>query len=180
MFCAPGSILGGTEGVGTCFHILRSQTHFWRYLGRRGAFSCFAIPNSCWVVSKASSLIFMFCAPGLILGYTEGVGSRFHVLLSRIRFGRKRGCHVPFSCCPLLGSFWAVPRASGLVFMFCTPELILGGIEGVGSRFYVLCSRNSFRRNRVDRVPWLVLRSLTHFGQYRGRWVPFSCFVLLK
>jgi hypothetical protein len=31
MFCAPGHVFGGTEGVESLFHVLRSRTHFWRY-----------------------------------------------------------------------------------------------------------------------------------------------------
>jgi hypothetical protein len=46
----------------------------------------------------------------------------------------------------------AVPRASGPVFIFCAPELIFDGTEGVRSRFYVLRFRTCFRRCRVRRV----------------------------
>jgi hypothetical protein len=60
-------------------------------------------------------------------------------------------------CAP--NSFRAVPRASGPVFMFCAPELILGCIERAGSRFHVLCNE-------------------THFGWYRGCRVPFSFLAL--
>jgi hypothetical protein len=52
-----------------------------------------------------------------------------------------------------------VPRASGPVLMFCAPALVFGGTEGVGYRFHVLRARN-------------------HFQLYRGRRVPFSCFVI--
>jgi hypothetical protein len=45
MFYAPGLIFGGTEGVGTHFHILRARTNFRRYRGRRVPFSCFALPD---------------------------------------------------------------------------------------------------------------------------------------
>jgi hypothetical protein len=41
LFCALGHFFGGTEGVGSRFHVLRSQTHFRRYRGRRVQFSCF-------------------------------------------------------------------------------------------------------------------------------------------
>jgi ABC-type sulfate transport system permease subunit len=44
------------------------------------------------------------------------------------------------------GPFSAVLRASGLVLMFCAPELVFGGTEGVVSRFHVLRSRTHFRR----------------------------------
>jgi hypothetical protein len=99
----------------------------------------------------------MFCAPRLVFGYTEGVGSRLHVLRSRARFRRYRWRRVPFSCFVSPDSFSAVPRASGLVFMFFVPGFVFGGTEGVGHRFHVLCS-------------------VTHFRQCRGRRVPFSCF----
>jgi hypothetical protein len=86
-----------------------------------------------------------------------GVGSLFHVLRSRTHFRRYRVRRVPFSCFALPYSFSAVSRASRPVFMFCVPGLVFGAIEGVGTRF-------------------LFLRSRTHFRQYRGRRVPFSCF----
>jgi hypothetical protein len=38
MFCAPVLILDGTGGVGFSFHVLRSQTRFGRYRGRRVQF----------------------------------------------------------------------------------------------------------------------------------------------
>jgi hypothetical protein len=60
MLSDPGHVFGGTDGVGSRFHVLCGQTSFRRYRGR---------PVS----------ILMFCAPGLIFGGTEGVGSRFHV-----------------------------------------------------------------------------------------------------
>jgi hypothetical protein len=80
----------------------------------------------------------MFCAPGLLFGGTEGVGSRFNVLHDLIRFRRYRGRRVPFSCFALPNSFSEVSSASGPVFMFCTPALIFGGIDGIGSRFHIL------------------------------------------
>jgi hypothetical protein len=109
----------------------------------------------------------MFCAPGAVFGSTEAsgpvfyvlcsifvrterVGSRFHVLRSRIHFRRYRGRRVPFS---------AVPTASGPVFLICAPGPVYIGIERVGSRFNVL-------------------RSQTHFQRYQQRRVPFSCFAL--
>jgi hypothetical protein len=35
MYCVPGHIFGGTEGVGSRFYVSRSQTRFRRYQGRR-------------------------------------------------------------------------------------------------------------------------------------------------
>jgi hypothetical protein len=201
MFCAPGLVFGGTDGVGFRFHVLRARTCFLRYRGRRVPFSFFARPHSCSTVPRASGPIFiflrsqtrfrpyrgrrvpftclalpdtfsaitresavprsrvpfsLFCAPGLVFGRTEDVGSRFQVLRSQTRFRRYRGRRVPFSCFARPDSFLAVPRASGPVYMFCAPGIVFGVRDVVGSRFHVLCSR-------------------TRFGRYEGRQVPFSC-----
>jgi hypothetical protein len=51
--------------------------------------------------------------------------------------------------------FLAMRRASALVLMFCAPGLFFGGVDGDGSRFYVLCSRTCFRRNRGCHVRFL-------------------------
>jgi hypothetical protein len=139
VLCAPRLVFGGTEGVGSHFHILCGRTRFRRYRG-------------------ASGLIFMFCPSELIFGGTEGVGSRFHVLRAQTHFRRYRGLRVPFSCFARTDTFSAVPRASHPVFMFSVPGLIFGGTVGVGSRFLVLRARTGFRL----------------FPEHR---VPFSCFV---
>jgi hypothetical protein len=168
MFCTPGLVLGGTEDAGSHFHILRSQTRFGRYRGLRIQFSCFALPDpfsvvprasgpvSCfalldsfWAVPWASDQVFMFCAPKLVLGGTMGVGSRFHILRSRTRFGRYRGLRIqfscfalpdpfsvvprasgPVSCFALLDSFWAVPWVPDPVFMFCASSLFFRRYQG--------------------------------------------------
>jgi hypothetical protein len=111
MFCDPGFIFDGTEGVGSRFHVLRSKTHFRRYRGRRFPFSYFALPVSFSVEPWASRPVFMFCAPRLVFGGTEGVGTRFHVF------------RAP-------NSFSAVPRALGPVFMVCAPELVFRRYRG--------------------------------------------------
>jgi hypothetical protein len=98
MFCAPGLVFGDSEGVGSHFQVLRNRTHFWRYRGRRLPFSCFALPDSFSAQPRASAPVFMFCAPGLAFGGTEGVSS--------------------YTCFAHLNSFSAVPTASGPVFMF--------------------------------------------------------------
>jgi hypothetical protein len=144
MFCTPGLVFGGTEDVGFLFHILRTRTHFWRYRGRPIPFSCFARLQSFSAIPRASDPGFMLCAPGLVFSSTEGVGSHFHVLPSRTRFWRYLGRRVTFSCFALPDSFLAVQRASGPVFMFCSPGLIFDVIEGVGSRFHVLRARTRF------------------------------------
>jgi hypothetical protein len=149
MFCALGLVFGGNEGVGSRFHVLCSRTHFWRYRWRRIPFSCFVLPNSFSVVPRASAPVFMFCAPELICGGTEGVGSRFHVLQARTRFVRYRGHRVPFSYLARPHLFSAVPSASAPVFFFCAPRLIFGCNEGVGSRFHFFARPDSF-----SAVPW--------------------------
>jgi hypothetical protein len=154
MFCAPGLIFGGTEGVGSRFQDLRSRTHFRRYRGRPFPFSCFPLPDLFLGVLRVSGPFFTFCTPGLVFGGSEGVGSSFHVSRSRTRFRRYRGRQVPFSCFVLSDSFSAVPRASGSVFMFCPPGLMFDRTDGVRSRFHVMRSRNHFRRCRVRRVPF--------------------------
>jgi hypothetical protein len=121
MFCALKLIFGGTEGVRSRFHVLRSRAYFRRYRGRQLPFSSFAFPNSFTVVSTTPGHVFMYCAPGLIFDGSEGVGSRFHFLRSRTRFRRYRGRQVPFSYFALLDSFSAVPRASAPIFMFYAP-----------------------------------------------------------
>jgi hypothetical protein len=101
----------------------------------------------------------MFCAPVLVFGGREDVGSHFHVSRYRTGFRWYRGRRFPFSCFARPDAFSAVQRASGPIFMFCAPGLIFGGIEGVVSRFHILFSRTHFRRDL-------------------GRWVPFSYFAL--
>jgi hypothetical protein len=96
MFLAPGLVFDGTEGGGSRFHVLRARTRFRRYRGRRVPFSCFALPDSFPVVFSASGPVFLFCAPGLVFGGTEGVGSRFHVFRPRSHFRRYRGRPIPF------------------------------------------------------------------------------------
>jgi hypothetical protein len=126
---------------------------------RRVPFSYFALPDSYSAIPRASGPIFMFCAPGLVFGDTDGVGSRIHVLRVETRLSWYRGRRVPFSCFARLDSFSTVPRASGPVFMFCVAGIVFNGAECVGSRFNVL-------------------RARTHFRRYLGRPIPFSCFPL--
>jgi hypothetical protein len=92
----------------------------------------------------ASSQVFIFCAPGLVLGVTEGVISRFYIFRSLTRVRRYRGHQVSFLYFALPDLFWAVPRSSGPVFMFCSPRLISSGTEGVDPNFHVSRPRDSF------------------------------------
>jgi hypothetical protein len=179
MFSEPRYVFDGAEGVGSRFHILHSRACLRRYGGCRVSISCFALLDSFSAVPRASGPVFVLCvselifggiegvgshfhvcAPGLIFDGTEGVGSHFHVLCSRTRFRWCRVRRLPFSCFARPDSFSAVLRASDPVFMFSALGHVFGGAEGVVSRFQFL-------------------RSWTHFRQYRGRRVPFSCFALL-
>jgi hypothetical protein len=146
MFSAPGHVFGGTEGIGSRFHVLRTRTLFRRYRGSRVPFSFFALPDLISAAPRAFGPDFMFCAPGLIFGGTEVVGSRFHELRARTLFRRYLGRRVLFSSVALPDTFSAVPRAAGPFFMFCTPGLIFDGTEAVGSRFHVWRTRTRFRR----------------------------------
>jgi hypothetical protein len=114
---------GGIEGVCFRFHDLRSRTHFWPFRGHRVPFLCLVLLNSFSAVPRASGPVFMFYAPGLIFGGTEGVRSRFHVLRPQTHYRRYRGRRLPFSRFAHPNSFSAVPRASGPVFLFCDPGL---------------------------------------------------------
>jgi hypothetical protein len=196
MFCTLGLVFGGTVGVWFLFHVLRSWTHFRRYRGRPIPFSCFARPDLFLVVLRASGPVFKFCTPRLVFGVTEGVGFRFHVLRTHPHFLRYRGRRVPFSCFASPHTFSSVPRASGLVFVFCAPALIFGGTEGIRSRFHVVARLDSFSSvlrasgpvymfcalglifDGTDGVGsrFHVLIAQTHFRRYRGLPVSFSCF----
>jgi hypothetical protein len=154
MFCTLLLVFGGSEGVGSRFQVLCDRT-------------CFS------AVPRAPGPVFMFSAPEIVSRGTEGVRSRFHVLRSRTHFRRYRGRRVPISCFPRPDSFSAVPRASGSVFMFCSPGLVFGGTTGVGSRFHVLHSFTRFRRTEGVESRFHVLLARTRFRRDRRRQVPF-------
>jgi hypothetical protein len=125
MFCAPGLVFGGIEGVVTRFHALRAQTHFRRYRGRRLPFSSFARTDSFSAVPRASAPVFMFCAPGHDFDGTEGVSYRFLDLRAGIVF---------------VGTEGVVTRLHVL-----RARTHFGGTEGVGSRLQVLRAPTHFR-----------------------------------
>jgi hypothetical protein len=179
MFCAAEPIIGGTEGVGSSFHVLRSRTHFRWYRGHRVQFSCFALPDPFSAVPRALGPFFMFCARGPVFGGIDGVGSRFHVLHSRTHFQWYRGCRVPFSYFALSHPFSTVPRASSPVFIFCAPGHVFGGTDGVESRFQVLCSQTHFRRYRGRRVSFSYFALLDPFSAETMASGPVSCSALL-
>jgi hypothetical protein len=137
---------GSSEGAGSGFHVFRARNRFQRYRGRRVPFSCFVLSDSILAVPSASGPVFLFCAPGLNFGSTEGICSLFHVLRSSSRFRRYRGRRVQFSYFARPDSFSAVPRASLLVFMFSSPGHVFGGTEGVVSHFHFLRSQTRFRQ----------------------------------
>jgi hypothetical protein len=181
MFCAPGLVFCGIEGLGSRFHVFPAHTHFWRYRGRRVPFlifsalelvfggdvrvgSCFHVllPDSFSALSRTLRPVFMFCSPGLDFDDTEGVRSRFYVFRAHTRFRRYRVRRDPISCFARPFSFSAVPRALGPVIMFCSPRLVImfctpgrnfSGTEGVGSHFHILRAMTRFRRCLVRRVP---------------------------
>jgi hypothetical protein len=171
MFCAPGLIFDVTGGVGSYFLVLRSRTHFRRYLGSKVPFSRFALPDSFSAVPGASGPVFKFSTPGFIFSGTESVGSRFHVLRSRTHFcgtegvwsrlhvlrarthfWRYRGRRVRFSYFARPDSFSTVPWASSPPFVFCVPGHLFDVTVGVGSRFHILRAQIRFLRCRVRRV----------------------------
>jgi hypothetical protein len=69
--------------------------------------------------------------------------------------------------------------------MFCVPELIFSGTEGVGSRFHVLRAWTHFRRCRVRQVPFSYfvcqdsLSAVTRASGFVSKFCPpglvFSC-----
>jgi hypothetical protein len=175
---APGLFFGATKGARSHFHVLRCRTHFRRYRGRRVPFLCFALLDSFWAVSRASGPVSMFCAPILVLGGTEGVRSRFHVLLSRTHFGRYRWRRVPFSCFALQDSCSTKLRASNPVCIFCPPGLVLDGPRASGHVFFFCALGRISGYIEGVKSSFHVFRSQTHFGLYRGRRNLFPCFAL--
>jgi hypothetical protein len=186
MFFSRRLVFGGTVGIGSLFHVLRSRSYFRRYRGCRVLFSFSVRSNSFSAVSRASGPFFMLCAPGLVFGGTEGIHSSCNVVRAWTRFLRFGGRQVPFSCFPLPNIFSTVPSASGPVVMFCMPRIIFGGIEGVVSRFPVFVLPDSFSAVPRASLPVFMFFALGHvfgsnegvgfhFRRYRGRQVPFFC-----
>jgi hypothetical protein len=99
--------------------------------------------------------VFMFCAPGIVFGGSECVGSRLHIFRSHTRFQRFRRPRFQVLCFGESDSFSAVSRASGHILMFCDTRLIFDDTEVIGSRFHFLCFRSQFRRCLGRRVQFL-------------------------
>jgi hypothetical protein len=150
MFCKPGLIFSGTEGVLSRFQVLHSRTCFRWCRVRRVTFSCFADLDSFSVVPRSFHPVFLFTEVARTsFGFPratgpESDGSRFHVLRVGTSFRRYRGRRDPFSCFACPDSFPAVPRASVPVFKFCAPRLIYGSTEGVRSPLHILRFQTSF------------------------------------
>jgi hypothetical protein len=99
---APGHIFGGAEGVGsrvhvlrsrTRFRVLRSRTNFRRYRVRRVSFSCYALPNTFSAVQRASGPVSCFELSNSFPAVLRASGPFFVFCVSLLRFHR-----VPFSC----------------------------------------------------------------------------------
>jgi hypothetical protein len=139
----------------------------------------FALPDIVLAVPRASELVFIFYATGLVFDGTECFRARFHVLRSRTRFGRYRGRRVPISCFAISDSFSTVARTLGPVGIFCAPGHVFGGTEGVGARFDVSRSRTFLAVPRALGpvfkfcAPGLVLTGTEGVGG------SFLCFALL-
>jgi hypothetical protein len=149
MFCTPGLVFDGTEGVGYCFHILRAQIRFRRYRGRWVPFSTFRRPNMFFTVPKGRIPFSCFACPDSFSAVPRASGHVFMFALSDSFLA------VPSATGPVFGrldSFPTVPRSSGPVFKFCAPRHVFDGTEGVPSRFHVLRSQIRFPRNRGRRV----------------------------
>jgi len=148
--CAPERVFGFIERVGSCFHVLRSRTCFWRYQGRWVPFTSFALPGSFSAVPSASGPVFT-----LELLRASGPVSKF----------------------TLPDVFSALRSASGLVFKFCTPGRVFCGFELVGPRFNFCAPVRIFGVNEGVGSGFQILRSRTHFRCYRGHQVRFSSFM---
>jgi hypothetical protein len=104
--------------------------------------------------------------------------SNFHVFCSKTSFRRYRGRWFPFLRFALSNSFWAVPRAPGSVFMFCTPRPIFDVKRAYGPYFMFCAHVLILVSTEGSRSSFHVLCSQTHFGRYRGHRVLFLCFSL--
>jgi hypothetical protein len=97
----------------------------------------------------------MFCAPGIVFGGSECVGSRLHIFRSHTLFQRFQRPRFQVLCFGESDSFSAVSRASGPILMFCDTRLVFDDTEVIGSRFHFLCFRSHFRRCLGRRVQFL-------------------------
>jgi hypothetical protein len=197
MFSAPKHVFGGSEGVGSRFHVLRARTRFRPYRGCRVPFSYFVLPDS-------------------FFGGAMCVGSHFHVLHAQNRFRRYRGRRVPFlsfarpdsfsavsgrrvpfSCFARPDSFSALPRAYGPVSCFALADSFpavpgsrvpfscfslpesFSAVPGASGPIFNFCAPGLVFGVTVGvGSRYHVLRVRTRFRRYRGCKVPFSYFAL--
>jgi hypothetical protein len=68
MFCVPGQVFCGTEGVGSRFHVCTAGLIFGGTEGVDSHFHVFSFPNSFSAVRRVSGPVFIFCAPELVFG----------------------------------------------------------------------------------------------------------------
>jgi hypothetical protein len=141
--CAHRFIFDGTKGVECRFHVLRSRTRFGRYRGGQVQFSCFALPDSISSVLRRQVLFSLFALPN----YFSAAPRRRVPFLSFVlqdTFSAVSMASGPVFTFCALEPFCAVLVALGPVLIFCALEIVLGGFEGVGSHFHVLCSLTHF------------------------------------
>jgi hypothetical protein len=62
LFCAPGLVFDGTEGVGSRVHVFSFPYSFSAVRRVTGLFSCFAISGTFLAIRRTSGLDFIFCA----------------------------------------------------------------------------------------------------------------------
>jgi hypothetical protein len=154
------------------------------------------LPDTFAGVSSASGPVFIFCAPRLVFGYTEGVWSCLHVLRSRTRFRRYRGRLVLFLCFALPDSFLTITKGDGSHLyvlgsrtrfrryrgvpfsIFARPDSFSAASRALGPVFISYAPKLIFDGTKGVRYRFHVLRARTHFRRYRGRRIPISCFAL--
>jgi hypothetical protein len=176
MFCVPELIFGGTYGVGSRFHVLRSRSLFRRCGKRRVPFSYFAPPDSFSAVSMASSRVFMLCVPVRIFGGSEGVGSHFHGLRSGLVFGGFKGVVSGFHVLLSRTHFRRYRRRRVSFLCFALLGLVFGGTVGACYRFHILCARTHFRRYLGHRVPFSYFARTNSFSAVSRASCPICMF----
>jgi hypothetical protein len=101
-----------------------------------------------------------------------------HFFCSQTCFGRYQGRRVPFSFFVLPDPFWAVPRASSSVFMFCSPGLVSPVPRASGPFFICFAPGPVSGGTEGAESNFHFSRFLARFWRYRVRRVLSSCFAL--
>jgi hypothetical protein len=148
MFCATKLIFGGTEGLGSRFHVLCSRTHFKRYRGSRVLFLWFALVGLFWGI-----LIACCAAPcSAVLAPFDTRGDSYFTNLkgppvNPTAVGRVAACRSCAAQQTIAILFWAIPRASGPIFMLCRAADLFSAVPSVsGLVLLFLLSRTHSRR----------------------------------